>query len=378
MSTLRAPFLPSFRLPFLHTVQAGLLAGLLAAVPLGAAAAGPQVATLKVGAPAQASGFEIEGTVQALRQATVAAQIGGNVLALLVKAGDKVQAGQVLARIDDRDAAAGLSRTDAGVAQAEAELRNARTAAERTRELRSKGFISQAALDTAETQLKAAQSAAQAAGSARSQAALARGFATLTAPFAGVVLATHLEAGDLASPGRPVATLYAPGAMRAVVQVPASRAAQARLATQREVRLPAGGAWVQPLRSAELPVTDPVAQTNEWRLDLPAEAAVQPGQSVTARFAGLPAAAPGGTAAGAAPNVTPSAALSLPKSAVLQRGELDAVYLVRNGQFVLRAVRLGPAQGDQLTVLAGLKAGDEVAAQAVQAGLAGAQPAGAR
>lgn len=377
MSTLRAPFLPSLHLPCLRTVQAGLLAGLLAAAPLEAAAAGPQVATLKVGAPAQATGFEIEGTVQALRQATVAAQIGGNVLALLVKAGDKVQAGQVLARIDDRDAAAGLSRTDAGVAQAEAELRNARTAAERTRELRSKGFISQAALDTAETQLKAAQSAAQAAGSARSQAALARGFATLTAPFAGVVLATHLEAGDLASPGRPVATLYAPGAMRAVVQVPASRAVQARLATRREVRLPAEDAWVQPLRSAELPVTDPVAQTNEWRLDLPAETAVQPGQSVTARFAGLPAAAPGGVA-GAAPIGTPSAALSLPKSAVLQRGELDAVYLVRNGQFVLRAVRLGPAQGDQLTVLAGLKAGDEVAAQAVQAGLAGAQPAGAR
>ena len=368
MTSPHAPFPPQVHAGRRARVLA--LAGLLSAAPLWAAAPGPQVPTVRVGAPVQGSSFEIEGTVQALRQATVAAQIGGNVLALLVKAGDVVQAGQVLARIDDRDAAAGLSRTDAGVAQAEAELRNARVAAERTRELRSKGFISQAALDTAETQLKAAQSAAQAAGSARSQAALARGFATLTAPFAGVVLATHLEAGDLASPGRPVLTLYAPGAMRAVVQVPASRAAQARLAAQREVRLPAGGAWLRPVRSAELPVTDPVAQTNEWRLDLPADAAVQPGQSVTARFAGPPA------AAGAA--AAPSAALSLPKSAVLQRGELEAVYLVRQGQFVLRAVRLGPAQGDNVTVLAGLKAGDEVAAQAVQAGLAGAQPAGAR
>ena len=49
---------------------------------------------------------------------------------------------------------AGLARTDAAVAQAQAELRNARQNAERTRDLRAKGFISQAALDLAETQLE--------------------------------------------------------------------------------------------------------------------------------------------------------------------------------------------------------------------------------
>ena len=48
------------------------------------------------------------------------------------------------------------------VAQAEAELRNARLHAERTRELLTQGFVSQAALDMAETQLKAAQAGAAA------------------------------------------------------------------------------------------------------------------------------------------------------------------------------------------------------------------------
>ena len=337
------------------------------------------MAVLTVAPTATPGSLEIEGTVQALRQATVAAQISGNVLALAVKAGDRVKAGQVLARMDDRDTAAGLARSEAGVAQAEAELRLARSAVYRTRELRSQGFISQAALDAAETQWKAAQAGAQAAGSARSQAALARGFATVTAPFDGVVLATHLDAGELANPGRPVATLYEPGALRAVVQVPATRAATARAATQRQVRLPGAGAWVDPLRSAELPVTDPVAQTNEWRLDLPASAGVQPGQSVTVRFAGAaPAAAAAqgeGAGRGAAP-VGATTQLSLPPDAVLRRGELEAVYLARQGRFVLRAVRLGPALADgRVQVLAGLKAGDAVAADAVRAGLAGAVPA---
>jgi RND family efflux transporter MFP subunit len=334
------------------------------------ALAGTPVPTVKVeSASGGNSSFELDGTVQALRQATVAAQISGNVLALAVKAGERVKAGQMLARIDDRDASVGLARTEAGVSQADAEWRNARLAAERNRDLRGEGFVSQAAVDQAETQLKAAQAGLQQAQGARSQAALARGFAAVTAPFDGVVLATLLDAGDLASPGRPVATLYAPGAMRAVVQVPASRATVARQATLRQVRLPGEGAWVTPLRSAELPVTDPVAQTTEWRLDLPATAAVLPGQSVTVRFAGATSQAG-----------DRSASLTVPASAVLRRGELEAVYLAQGEHFVLRAVRLGSprsaAQGAAgIEVLAGLKPGDVVALDAVRAGLADATPA---
>jgi len=313
-----------------------------------------------------AAGVSLDGAVQARRQATVAAQVGGNVLALLVKAGDRVKAGQPLARLDDRDASAGLQRTDAGVAQAEAELRNARLAAERQRELRSKGFVSQAAVDTAETQLKAAQAGLAQASGARSQAALARGFATLVAPFDGVVLATHLDAGDLASPGRPVLTLYAPGALRAVVQVPASQAAQARAARQVQVQLP-DGQWVAPTAVQALPVTDPISQTVEWRLDLAAAAdTLSPGQSLRVRFDD-----PAPDAA------TSTAPLTVPQAAVLRRGELDAMYVQREQRFVLRAVRLGRQQGtDRVEVLAGLKPGERIATDAVRAGLAGALPGG--
>jgi hypothetical protein len=108
-----------------------------------------------------------------------------------------------------------------------------------------------------------------------------------------------------------------------------------------------------------------VAQTVEWRLDLPTGTSLSPGQSLRVRF-DAPASA-----------ATP-AVLSVPAAAVLRRGELEAVYVARQGQFVLRSVRLGtPGPGQQVPVLAGLKAGEQVAADAVQAGLAGATPAGA-
>ncbi len=312
-------------------------------------------------------GLTLEGHFEPLRQATVSAQLGGNVLSLLVKAGDRVKAGQAIARIDDRDAQAGLQRTAAGLSQAEAEARNARVAAERARDLRAQGFVSQAALDTAETQYKATQAGVQQAQAAQAQAGLARGFASVNAPFDGVVLATHLEAGDLASPGRPIATLYAPGGLRATTQVPLSLADAARRATRIDVELP-DGQRVPAARKTELASADPVSQTVEWRLDLPASAlpGLMPGQVARVHFSG--AAAPA-TAAG-----TPST-LRLPPAAVLRRGELNAVYVAQGDGFALRAVRLGAERADGVDVLAGLKPGDKVAANAIAAGLAGAKPA---
>ena len=343
------------------------LAAVIAAAALPALAAEVSLAEARRGAAG--SSLSIEGHVEPVRQATLSAQLGGNVLALLVKAGDRVRAGQTIARIDERDAAAGVLRSEAGLAQAEAEARNARVAAERTRELRAQGFVSQAALDTAETQHKAALAGVQQAQAARSQATLARGFAAVTAPFDGIVLSTHLEAGDLASPGRPIATLYAPGALRATAQVPLSQAQGARRATRIEVEL-ANGQRVQPAARTELASADPVSQTVEWRLDLPAAAlpGLVPGQVARVHFSGAAAAvAADGAAAGP---------LRVPAAAVLRRGELTAVYVAQGQGFQLRAVRLGADRGaDGIEILAGLKAGEKVAANAVQAGLADARPA---
>lgn len=332
-----------------------LAAALMHAAGL-AVAQGVAVPTLVVGTGAGGGGFELDGRIEAVRQATVAAQVSGSVLQLAVKAGDRVAAGQLIARIDDRDVQAGFARGDAGVVQAEAEARNARVNAERTRELRRQGFVSQAALDVAETQLQAADAGVAQARAARSQAALVRGFASVTAPFAGVVLATHVEQGDLAAAGRPVATLYVPGSLRATVPVSASRAAAARGSREVQVGLP-DGRWAAPLRRTELPGTDPVSQTVEWRLDLPPAPDLQPGQSVRVRFSGT---------------ATGPARLLVPAAAVLRRGELTAVYAAQASGFVLKAVRLGAERDGQVEVLAGLKAGERIAADALRAGLAGA------
>ncbi|MEY2890261.1 MAG: hypothetical protein RJA98_169 [Pseudomonadota bacterium] len=354
----------------------GLLPALLLAVTAHAAdPAGPviSVPTAVVQSGLAQGGFVLEGTVQAVKQATVAVPTSGRVTQLLVKAGDRVKAGQLLASVDDRDAAAAQSRSEAQVAQADAELSQARSSVERTRSLRQQGFVSQAALDAAEAQFRAVSAGQRAAVAGRTQSGVARSLSSATAPFDGIVASTQVEVGDLAVPGRPLLTMYAPQALRVVVYVPSSRQAVAQAASSVMLGLP-GGRWVAPAARSVLPTADAVSQTVEWRLDVSAAeaAALSPGQPVQVRFA----AAPSSTGA-------QGSALTVPASALLQRGELTAVYVAAPGDaaFVLRAVRRGAlAAGDagRVEVLAGLKAGERVALDPVQAGLAGARPAAAR
>jgi len=347
------------------------LLGLTLALALPTAAvwaAGPQVPVLSVGAQAVAGSAAFDGSLQAVRQSVLSAQASGRITSLSVKAGDRVQAGQVLVIIDDRATQAGVAQAQAGVAQAQANLANAKAAYERTRELRAQNFVAQAALDAALAQYRAAEAGAAAARAGQTQASVAQGFTRLTAPYDGWVLATHAEAGALAMPGAPILTVYAPQPIRAVVHVPASQQPLALSAQKIEVQLPGTDRWVAPAAKTSVPAADPVSQTVEWRLNLSdADGAGQvPGRQVKVRFVGSTAQAA-------------SQRLVVPATALLRRGELTGVYVVTaRGEsakgFALRAVRTGATHGDGVEVLAGLKAGDQVALDPVRAGLSGATP----
>ncbi|MBB1074639.1 efflux RND transporter periplasmic adaptor subunit [Rhodoferax sp. 4810] len=322
-----------------------------------------QVPVAAVQRQAVGQGFEMDGVVQPVHQSTISAQTGGRLVSMAVKPGDRVKAGQLLATINDSETQAGVQSSQAQVAQAQAQLRNAQANFERTRDLMAKGFISSAAMDSADAQLKSAQAARDQAGAGARQAGLSQGFTRVAAPFEGWVLQTQAEVGDLAMPGTPLLTLYAPTPLRAVVQMPVSRANALTPTSAIEVQVPAADGsqtWVRPTRINRLPGADPVSQTIEWRLELPATTAttLMPGQQIRVRFA-----------------AGQKQRLVIPAASVLRRGELTAVYVAGTTGFVLKAVRLGADHGQQgFEVLAGLQEKDQVALDPVKAGLSGAQP----
>lgn len=317
------------------------------------------IPTMVVAGTAQTSGFSLEGVVQAVNQTTLSAQTGGRLLTLKVKAGDQVKAGQIMAIIDDREAAVGNERSQAQMLQAQAEYRNAQVQYERTRDLAQKGFVSKAALDTAGTQLQAAQAGKDQAAASMKLSGIAQGYARVTAPYDGWVLQTHMQAGDLAVPGAPLVTVYAPQPLRAVVQVPGTRAAEARAATQTSIEIEnamPGTEPIQPKSRQIIPSADPVSQTSEWRWDLPAKETngLVPGQPLRVRFEG------------SAPSE--GSAIMVPSQAIVRRGEMTGVYVVQGKGFALRAIRTGKQRsGDRQEVVAGLRAGDVIALDPVKA-----------
>lgn len=333
------------RVPRLAAALLALALGLMGAVPGAAGAADLPVLTVQ--ADARVGWSTHEGVVQAVRSADLAAQVSGSVQELGVRAGDTVRAGQVLLRIDARAAEQVAAASGAQVAAAQAQLDVATRELARKRELAARKYISQGALEHAESQQRAAQAQVRAlasqAGAARTQAA----FHVLRAPFDGVVSAVEVERGDMVMPGRPLIRLYDPAAMRVSAHLPASRLQ----GTEPQVRahLAGGDMPVVPARLQVLPTVDPRSLTREVRAELPAGTAAVPGQFARLTLQG----ADGATAAGAR--------IFVPASAVVRRAEVTAVYVLGAQQRpLLRQVRLGPVRGDAVEVLAGLDAGESL------------------
>ena len=324
-------------------------------LPLAAVAAPDLVAVpAQAGAVQGQSGFD--GVVEAVRQTTIAAQVPGAVVELTVKVGDRVQAGQLLLRIDARSADQGAAAVDAQVQAARAALDVATRAYARQQQLREKQYISQAALDQAEAQFKAtrAQVAAQVAqaGAARTQT----GLHTVRAPYAGVVSEVPVQLGDMAMPGRALVTLYDPGALRVTAAVPQSLLGAVQSAPTGAVRVELPGVsaarqWPAAARVQVLPTVDAATHTVQVRADL---------------AKGLDGVAPGMFARLWLPTESQSASagsqrVSVPLSAIVRRAEMTGLYVQgAGGKPLLRQVRLGRAEGDRVEVLTGVAPGEQV------------------
>jgi multidrug efflux system membrane fusion protein len=289
--------------------------------------------------------YVAEASVEAVRQSVVAAQVAGRVTQLLVKAGDSVRQGQVLARIDAQAASQQATASQAQVEAARAQLEVAQKEFARQQQLFAQRFISQAALEQAEAQFKATGAAVRSTLAQAGAATTQTGFFTLTAPFAGKVAEVPIELGDMALPGRAIATVYDPAAMRVLASLPQSRLALLKAGVP--VRIEFAG--LPPLNATSitvLPTVDATSHSVQLRLTLPPGLAVLPGM-----FARASVSLQGDAAK----------RLRVPVQAVIHRTELDAVYVVVNGKPLLRQVRLGNTDGAEVEVLAGLRAGEAVA-----------------
>ena len=297
-----------------------------------------------------------EAVVEAVRQSTVSAQVTGRVVDLRFDVGDRVEKGTVIARIDERAATQVAAAAEAQAREAEAAMLNARQNLDRTRQLFSQKFVSQASLDKAETDFRAAEARYKSVLAGAGAAATERSFTTIVAPYSGVVLTRHVQLGEMAAPGKPLLTGFDPSSLRAVATVPTGQAVAISSGSKARVEIPALERWIDARAVQVLPAADPRTQTTQVRIELPSDIkGLAPGVFARAHF------------------VTGKASrLMVPRAAVFQRSEVTGVYVIDDkGAPRMRQIRVGTVADEQgVEVLSGLRAGEQVALEPAQAGMA--------
>lgn len=319
------------------------------------------LATVRAATGAQA--YSADGVVEAIRQSVIATQVSGAIVALPVKAGDQVKAGQLLLRLDARAANQEASASRAQVDAARAALAAASKDYEREKLLFAKKYISQAQLDRAEAQYQAASAQANAqiaqAGAVQTQS----GFYVINAPYGGVLAEVPVTLGEMAMPGRPLMTIYDPAALRVTATLPQAKAAAMLAGQAARIEfpgLPPAQRWISVAKITVLPVADASTHTVQLRLDLPpGTKGLTPG--MFARVS-LPLVAGNGAGNAAGNGASDSARLYVPAKAVFRRAELTAVYVLNaQGKPLLRQVKPGPLVGEEQEILSGVARGEQVA-----------------
>lgn len=357
---LRMSPLPRVRAVAGRWCSALLLAVLAAACPAVAAAPDDRsTATVVAALRDIPDGFSEEGVVEAVVQSTVAAQLTGRIVSVSVDAGDRVKRGQRLMRIDPRESVQNVAAARAQVAQAQAGLENARMQYQRTRDLKAQGFVAPAALDRALADYKAAAAQLESARAAANSADTSRGFTDILAPFDGTVLSRQADLGEMATPGRPLLTLYDPVRLRVSVTVPQYRMSALARPIRAQILLQGQPAAISPATVVVVPGADSRTHATQVRLNLPeGYRDAYPGLFARARFV-----------------VGTRRQLTVPEGAIVRRSEVTAVYVLTGHRPELRQVRLGsPTEDGAVEILAGLVPGEQVALDPARAGIALRQP----
>lgn len=251
----------------------------VAAAQPAAAAPLPVVTVIVPGRASVASEVRLTGSIAARRASPVGVQgDGGMVTAVLVKEGDYVRRGQVLARIDRLVQQQQMAQMSAGIRQSQADAALAQAELDRAKALVARGFISKADIDrkTATRDGANAKVEVSRAQAGEMRARIAR--LDIRAPSDGIILTRSVEAGQVVGAGSSALfTLAEDGAMELRGRVAEQDLAQMRLGQNANVRLVGTGDVFRGHVWLIDPVVDPQARQGLVRIALGRDLRLRPG-----------------------------------------------------------------------------------------------------
>ena len=291
---------------------------------------------------------EFSGEVKPRIESRLGFRVAGKLVSREVELGQRVKAGQVLARLDPQDY---RLAADAAQAQLGAAVTNRDLAAadfKRFKELREQNFISGAELERREANLKAAQAQVDQAQAQLTSQRNQGSYTTLVSDVAGVVTAVEAETGQVVSAGQPVVRVAQDGGRDAVFAVPEDKLGLMRDGSAVDVRVwPGQTQLVGRVREVSASA-DPVTRTYQVKVGLQGKEQPALGATVTVQPK--------------VKNGDRPQAITLPTSALRQDGQATAVWVLdpRTMTVASQPVQIATADGNEVVVAGGLKEGQQV------------------
>ena len=301
--------------------------------------------------------LEAVGTVRAAQTSDLASQMMGNIVEIRVHEGDRVYRGKVLAVIDDSQPRAAVDRATAAELAAQqqlvaagSDLALAEATLKRCQYLYEQKVVSQQEFDEVNARYQAtlarrdiAQAGQAQARAVLSQARTSLDYTRIRAPFNGIVTHKKADSGTLVSPGMPIFTVEDVGHYRLEVAVNESDLWCAQAGGYVSVAIEALGNTELKGKVVQIvPAADPVSRAFMVKIELPPDTRLRSGLFGRAQFFR-----------------GEQQALLIPRSAVVERGQLQGVFVLdQNKVASLRYVSLGKSSGSEIQVLSGLQSGE--------------------
>ena len=289
----------------------------------------------------------ISGQVESAQSANISTRIMGYISKLNVNVGDHVNKGQVLATISNQDLLAKRAQTDAMIAEAEAGFKSAQKDYERFNNLYKEQSATAKELDNTTLQFSSAKSRLEAAKQMRNEVNASLGYTRLIAPFAGIVSQKLADAGSMANPGMPILTIEQNGSYQVTASVPENAISQVSQGSEAIITIAALN------RIIRGKVTQ-ISQSSQFTGGQYQIKMQIPDKEKKGLFSGMYA-----NITIPLKKATESRAVDdrvmIPLSAIEYKNQLTGLYTIGNhNKALLRWVRLGKTEGDQVEVLSGL------------------------
>ncbi len=182
---------------------------------------------------------EVVGTLKAANRVIIAAKVLATIEEITVRAGDKVEANDLLVRLDDADLQARRRQAEQAVVAAEATYSEAKREFDRIKALFEQSAVARADYDRAQRTLTVADADRRRAEEALKEALVMLSYTQIRAPKSGRVVDRLAEPGDLAQPGKPLLILYDAASLRVEAPVPETLAMKLKVGESLRIRIDA-------------------------------------------------------------------------------------------------------------------------------------------